>query len=48
MTDEGTQSLEGWIGTSQTCDDPLAPFPAVALAALLGQEDVALDALPLL
>ena len=47
MIDADTPSLDAWIGASQICDDPLAAFPAQALAALLGHAAVAPPTLPL-
>ncbi|KQT35207.1 hypothetical protein ASG29_03585 [Sphingomonas sp. Leaf412] len=46
MDDDDAPRLEDWIGSQQVCDDPLAPFPAQALGAVLGRREVG-DMLPL-
>ena len=47
MGEANSSSLNAWIGTTQTCEDPLSAFPARALAALLGHAAKTPSTLPL-
>ncbi|KZY57204.1 hypothetical protein A3736_00340 [Erythrobacter sp. HI0063] len=47
MTESAERPFESWIGSDRCVRDPVARFPAAALAALLGHDEGPADALPL-